>query len=523
MKIKITGFTKGIITLIISQIFIKLFGLVYSIYLTNKSGFGDAGNAIYMSGYQIYALLLTISSIGVPNTVSKMISEKSSIKDYINEDRIFKVSLFIFSCIGFISSIFLFALSGFISEKIIQIPETKLSLMVLSPAIFFVSVTSVLRGYCNGEKYLSITAKSQFIEQTIKTIFTIFFVELISKCSNSAELMAAGANAGTTVATIISLIHIILRYKKIIRKISSSKRIIFPKENFFIIVKNISKVSLPIIFSVLLSSLYKNIDSVTIVRILKKYFLEKEAIEKYGIISSKVDILIAFPLSFNMAIATALIPEIARNKVINNLDGIINKIKFSFWISIFIGIPCTFGMMFYSNEIFYLLFPNARSGAELLSLASISIIFLLLSQTITGILQGFGKNNVPLYATIIGLFIKISCNVILINIPGIYEKGAILGNIASNIAIFLIEFIYLKKIINLNFSVVGIGIIPTLSSIIMITISKIIYNYLSIKFYNKTILILFSIIFCIIIYMLFNFFSSIFNYFLKNYKKPKRA
>ena len=179
--------------------------------------------------------------------------------------------------------------------------------------------------------------------------------------------------------------------------------------------------------------------------------------------------------------------------------------------------------MFYSNEIFYLLFPNARSGAELLSLASISIIFLLLSQTITGILQGFGKNNVPLYATIIGLFIKISCNVILINIPGIYEKGAILGNIASNIAIFLIEFIYLKKIINLNFSVVGIGIIPTLSSIIMITISKIIYNYLSIKFYNKTILILFSIIFCIIIYMLFNFFSSIFNYFLKNYKKPKRA
>ena len=110
MKIKITGFTKGIITLIISQIFIKLFGLVYSIYLTNKSGFGDAGNAIYMSGYQIYALLLTISSIGVPNTVSKMISEKSSIKDYINEDRIFKVSLFIFSCIGFISSIFLYHL-----------------------------------------------------------------------------------------------------------------------------------------------------------------------------------------------------------------------------------------------------------------------------------------------------------------------------------------------------------------------------------------------------------------------------
>ena len=49
----------------------KVLGLAYKLYLTNREGFGDAGNAIYSSGFQIYALLLTFSSTGVPNAIAK--------------------------------------------------------------------------------------------------------------------------------------------------------------------------------------------------------------------------------------------------------------------------------------------------------------------------------------------------------------------------------------------------------------------------------------------------------------------
>ena len=86
---KINNFFAGIFSLLISQVLVKIFGVLYSLYLTNKVGFGDEGNAIYMSGYQIYALLLTLSSIGVPNAISKLISEKNSIGDYKNEERIY--------------------------------------------------------------------------------------------------------------------------------------------------------------------------------------------------------------------------------------------------------------------------------------------------------------------------------------------------------------------------------------------------------------------------------------------------
>ena len=76
------SFVQNVAILMISQVFIKIVGLVYKIYLTNREGFGDTGNAIYNSGYQIYALLLALSSTGVPNAISKMVSEKLAVRRF---------------------------------------------------------------------------------------------------------------------------------------------------------------------------------------------------------------------------------------------------------------------------------------------------------------------------------------------------------------------------------------------------------------------------------------------------------
>ena len=73
-------FMEGVLTLIFSQVLIKVLGLVYTLYLTNRQGFGDTGNGIVAASYQIYAMLLTISSIGVPNAISKLISERVAVR-----------------------------------------------------------------------------------------------------------------------------------------------------------------------------------------------------------------------------------------------------------------------------------------------------------------------------------------------------------------------------------------------------------------------------------------------------------
>ncbi len=102
------GFMKSVLVLMVSQALIKLLGFIYRIYLTNREGFGDEGNAIYSSGYQIYALLLTISSIGVPNAISKLVSEKVAIGDDKGAHRIFKVALITFGLIGLTGTMILF-------------------------------------------------------------------------------------------------------------------------------------------------------------------------------------------------------------------------------------------------------------------------------------------------------------------------------------------------------------------------------------------------------------------------------
>ena len=206
------GFLQGVITLMFSQVLIKLLGMVYTLYLTNREGFGDKGNGIVSSSYQIYAMLLTISSIGVPNAISKLVSEKVAIGDHRGAYRIFKVAFATFAVIGLVGSLLLFLGADVIAYSWLQIPEAEMTLVALSPAIFFVAIASVMRGYFNGRQELKATARSQTLEQIFKTVLTIIIVEIVAIISNvSTEWMAAGATLATTLATFAGFGYLYLR------------------------------------------------------------------------------------------------------------------------------------------------------------------------------------------------------------------------------------------------------------------------------------------------------------------------
>ena len=498
---KKSNISKGIIALLISQILIKIIGLAYKLYLTNKEGFGDNGNAIYSSGFQIYALLLTLSSTGVPNALSKLVSEKLAIGDVKGAHKIFKISFIIFAFIGMCGCILLFIGADFIATVLIQIPEAKYSLMALAPSIFFVSITSVIRGYFNGRENLSITAKSQTTEQILKTVFTIVLVEFISKIiSNNVVIMAAVANLATTLATIFGFIHIygyyLLNRREIGKEIKQSvnSNVIRIRKSL----KQILNVAIPISLSSLISSFNKNIDSFTIVRFLKNIIGEESAKIQYGILSGKIDILTMLPLSLNVPFVTALVPEISKANTTNK-NEVIKKAKMFILISIMIGMPTTLGMFVYAEPILSLLFPNAREGTLLLKVSSFSIIFSLIAQTINGILQGIGKEKVPMISFGIGMIFKFLSNVILIKLIGIY--GAIVGSILCNIVVCIIGYNELKKSINLKLDFKDFILKPLAITLIMIIISFYIYNSLKSIIWNKVATIL-SILVAIVIYIL---------------------
>ncbi len=476
------SFMSGVMTLMISQIIVKIFGLVYKIYLTNRPGFGDTGNAIYNSGYQIYALLLLLSSIGIPNAISKLVSERTSLGDYKGAHKIFKVAFMLLTVIGTIGSLILFFGADFIANTILQIPEAKLTLMCISPSIVLVAMSSVIRGYFNARSNMKATGDSQALEQILKTVFTVLAVEVVAHLtSNNVTLMAAGANFATTISVIGSFIYIYKFYKvrkKGIHEEIQTTKPEFKDENTKSIISSIFKISIPISLTSIVSSVNKNIDSITVVRGLKKITTEAVAKEQYGILAGKVDTLVALPLSFTVAFATALVPGLSSAKAKNDDAAIEKRVKLSLLITILIGLPCAFGLCVFAKEILQLVFPNAAAGANILQSISFLVVFATLAQTINGALQGLGDFKTPVIALILGVIVKTILNIVIIPIQGIGILGATVSSQICQFIAFFIGFIKLKKMTKIKFDFNKFAIKPVLASAIMSAISYGIYYLL---------------------------------------------
>ena len=466
-------FTQNIIALLISQILIKFLGIIYKLYITNRQGFGDAGNAISASSYQVYALILSLSAIGLPSAISKIVAERGSQGDGRGAYKILKVSLLLFSIIGIIGSITVGVMAKEIATLYLKIPEAELSIIAIAPSIFFTSIISVFKGYFGGREKLKVTAKAQSIDQVTKTVMTFILIELSVILTHNPDttIMAACSCLAITVANLLECAFLVKKYiteRPIIRQ-EVKESIHNTRAKTFQIIKEIAIVSIPISLSALIGTISKNIDATTIVNKLKDKIGYEQAKIQYGILSGKVDTL---------AITTALLPNIAAsNGDLKTKEERINK---SILFGAIISIPIIMLFMIFGKEILKVLFPNASDGSEILKISSLSIIFIALGQTFNGVLYGIGKTNIPIISVSVGVIAKLICNQILV--PHVEWKiggtvGAAIGGIIYNATTMIISYIAIKKYTPIIIKKSSI-IKPILASTIMTIISKMIFEYL---------------------------------------------
>ena len=455
------SFMGNVSIILISQILVKLLGMVYRMVITNIPGFGDAGNGFYTAGFQIYTLLLAISSIGIPNAISKMVSERTALKDYAGAYRIFKTAFLLFAVIGAVFSLLLFAGADFIAQYIYKIDGVQYTMRALAPSIFFVCVSSVIRGFFVGMSNMKATSTSQVLEQLFKCTLTILFVVLA--IGQSPEIMAAMANLATSAACVLSFIYLCIFYnkhraqiKKSIAETSGNPTITRTMTNMM---KSILMLSIPISLGSIITSINRVIDTATITRGIEAAFaacipaygnnpavynptaemLNDEAVRLAGMLS-KSDTLINLPLSMNIAFATVLVPSISSALALGNRKDATSKVNYSLLISILLVLPCAVGYIVLADPIFKLIYPNASLGAGLLQLSSVALIFSALNQTISGSLQGMGKVYTPATGLLFGCIAKIILNIILIRIPSINIYGAAFSTIVCQIISFSISF-----------------------------------------------------------------------------------
>ena len=223
---KSRSFMGNVAIILFAQIMVKVLGMVYRMVITNIDGFGKTGNGFYNAGFQVYTVLLAISSVGIPNAIAKMVSERGALNDWAGAHRIFKTALWLFSVIGLICTVVLYAGADFIAVHIMNMDGAQYVMRALSPSLFFVCISSVIRGYFQGLNDMRATSLSQMLEQVFKCTLTIAFViltagnmpfimQFLTKTTmlyngdsfNSVpEIMAAWANVASSVAKMLSFL-----------------------------------------------------------------------------------------------------------------------------------------------------------------------------------------------------------------------------------------------------------------------------------------------------------------------------
>lgn len=481
------SFAKNVLMLMVAQLIIKLLGLVYRLAITNIHGFGDLGNGYYSTGYQVYAVLLVLSSQGIPGAVSKLVSERTARGEYNNAHRVFKISLVVFGIIGLACSLLLFFGADVIATYVIKVPPVAYVLRVLAPAIFFVCVSAVIRGYFAGLGTMGASSISQSMEQFFNCVLTILFV--YATIGKDAYIMAAAGNVSTTMAVLISFSYLIFYYKRNIRKFRGQSDDLVPTDagSNRRMAKLIFWTAIPLTIGSVISVVTSFIDTVTVSNCIQiaysgilstKQALEEEAMRATGILS-KVDTLTNLPLAINLSFYSALIPEITSLLTQKNYEEASKKISMSVTVSMLIILPCAVGFGVLANPILHMLYPNAPDGALVFQLSAVTMILVAVNHTLQGSLFGLGRMYTPALALLVGAVVKIVLNLILISNPKIGMYGAPISSFVCQVIAFAIIYVTLKKSIAVRMDKRKTILIPVLSGGVMGVVIGIAYHFLS--------------------------------------------
>lgn len=471
-----TSFIQNILMLMFSQVIIKVLGLIYKVIIVDVEGFGNTGNGYYSTGYQIYMILLALSSMGIPNVVSKLVSERIAKKDYIAAHRVFRFCLTIFSVLGVIFALILFFGAEFIANAVLKADGVKYTLMALSPALLVVPPTAVIRGYFTGLGSLKATSTTLVIEQFFNCLLSIGFV--YACVGKDTAIMAAAGNLSTSCACIIAFLYLLaffFRRKGDIKAECINQSEETEEKTRKDMIRTILAVSIPISFSSLVSVLGSAIDTVTVSRCVQNAFeavgmaaqnLEEKAMELYGLLQ-KTETVTHLPLAISATFCTAIVPAISAAIAKNDRDTANRKISVSLFINSLFIFPCMAGFIVLAEPILKLLYPSVPDGALVLCLLTISLPFSSINFILNGVLYGIGKTYVPAIALTIGSALKLGLNIWLVNIPEINIYGAVVSTVIYNILIFAIELSVVVRHIKPKINLVKCFVKPVFSSAVM--------------------------------------------------------
>ena len=486
-------FFGGAAILAMGILVVKVIGLFYKIPLVNI--IGSEGSADFNNAYNIYSVLLTISTAGLPVAVSKMVSEANALGRQNQVHKVFRLSLAAFLTLGVVS----FLIMYFGSEQLAGMMHDSLAaagIRALAPAVICVGCLSAFRGYAQGHGNMTPTAVSQILEALCKLVIGLGLAYWLVRAGQPSHVAAAGAITGVTVGTILALAYMIFNF--VSTRMREEKDTQDAPDSARRILSTLMKIAIPITISSSMVGIVTVIDSALVQGQIQKVLISDpdswalyqqvvdfapleaardawqqavssgaaaEAVSQlYGAVELAAENLSRslygnysgaltiynLPLSLMAAITASVIAAVSAALARRDRRGAARITGSALRITALLAFPMGVGLFVLGTPIIRLIFPelDASVAGPLLSTLGIASIFVCLMLVCNSVLQAHGFINLPVVIMALGGVVKIVTNYNLVAVPTIGISGAPVGNVLCFGLCMVLDLVVIARVIH---------------------------------------------------------------------------
>lgn len=453
---KKNSFIEGTVIATVFIFLVKILGMLYVVPF--YSIVGSRGAALYSYAYNIYLIFLSISSAGIPNAISKLISEYETLGYLEAKTRTYKISKKIISSLSMLSFVLLFIFAKPIAHLIIgdmtggnTISDIAFVIRCVSVSILVVPFLSVTKGYLQGHKIMTPSSVSQLIEQVVRIGIMLLGSYLIYKVFNGTLTLAVGVSLlGAFFGALVADIYLIIKIKHNKNILHLDKKYKKDEISNKEIIKKIASYSIPIIIINLITNVYSSTDMILVSRTIQ--YLGYNANDVEFITSSistwcpKISMIIN---SIVLGMTMSLIPNIVSSYVSKDYENVNLKINKALQLILYTSIPMTVGISILAKPIWTIFYNTNPYGSLILSINIFTALLVNINISTSTMLQSMNKFKAVYLSVILGFV----TNGIL-DVPMMYLCNAIgiesfIGSIiATCIGYFLsigVSIHYLKK------------------------------------------------------------------------------
>lgn len=484
-----------------ASIVVRIIGLIYRVPLNNI--LGAEGIAYYGVAFDVYSILLLLSSYSMPLAVSKMVSARAALGQYKNVRKVLRHAV-VFSAILGIAAFAITFFGADIFAKILNYPQSATALKVLSPALIILSVLGVLRGYFQGFGNMVPTAISNIIEQIINAIVSIVASSVLFNMAvraagqgtaSPSAMGAAGGTLGTVLGALSALafmaLLILASQKKMNRMVA--KDTTEHNDTTGSILKIMVLTILPVILSTTIYNISSLLDTGIFGNLMMTSGLDAKTITSLGgmtaswnelsteakqkliailtgMYTGNYRLLINVPVALASALASSLIPSIVSSVAQKSRGGVIRKVESAIKLTMLVAFPCAVGLGVLAKPIITLLFSSCADVDKvslMLMIGCVSVVLYSLSTITNSILQGIDKMRVPVIHSAISLVVHIAFLALMMLLTQFNIFCVVVADVLFALMMCILNHRSIRKYLNYRQEIKKTFILPLICALVM--------------------------------------------------------